>query len=409
MVKRLSTRYLRDQISEIQSDNALCVYGFFLSLAHSLSTLWWVKGGYLPLFDKLSSEAVCWPLFPFCQSLRFSTPFAAQMTIWIYFAVCLLVGVSFLNRKTLVTAYFGLLAIQATKLALLAIDYRLRMNQHYMLFFASITFLFIPHKRDTLRVLIALFYFWAGTLKLNWEWISGDDLYHPLWLFSGRGVIFACSYVILMELVLVWGLFSKRPVVFWLTFTNLIIFHLFSWPIVHFFYPLLMFCILSIYVLCKVWPSENDSTLLARIRTKQWNSTCYRWILLFCALQLIPWAFPGDSAITGEGRLYALHMFDSLTTCENVFTFKYQDGHQETLPVQFQTSARMKCDPIVMYGIAKNLCRERQDKKLSDFDVSMKTRHSDEMTLKQIVNIKNFCSSDIAYNPLWHNSWINPR
>ena len=54
-------------------------------------------------------------------------------------------------------------------------------------------FLAVPGKREALRLLLVLFYVWAGTLKLNWEWISGAGLYRPLWLIHGRAVIAACA------------------------------------------------------------------------------------------------------------------------------------------------------------------------------------------------------------------------
>ena len=56
-----------------------------------------------------------------------------------------------------------------------------------MAFWACFVYLLIPGKRDAVRLLLVLFYFWAGTLKVNWEWISGAALYRPLWFFTGGG------------------------------------------------------------------------------------------------------------------------------------------------------------------------------------------------------------------------------
>jgi hypothetical protein len=80
---------------------------------------------------------------------------------------------------------------------------------------ATFAFLVVPGKRDALRALITLCYFWAGTLKLNWEWVSGAGLYRPMWPFIGAGVVAACAYVIVLELVVSWGLLARRAWIFW--------------------------------------------------------------------------------------------------------------------------------------------------------------------------------------------------
>jgi hypothetical protein len=103
----------------------------------------------------------------------------------------------------------------------------------------------------------ALFYFWAGTLKVNWEWISGAALYRPLWFFTGRGVIVACAYVVLMELFVSWGLLARRSWIFWSAVAQLALFHVMSWAVVDFFYPILMFLLLSIVVLDRLYPVKG--------------------------------------------------------------------------------------------------------------------------------------------------------
>ena len=115
----------------------------------------------------------------------------------------------FLRRRLTLYGYLGLVALTLFKLFILALDFRLRRNQHYMALWITGAFLLVPGRREALRLLLVLFYFWAGTLKLNWEWLSGAGLYRPLWLIHGRELIMAaCAYVIVMELVLAWGLLS---------------------------------------------------------------------------------------------------------------------------------------------------------------------------------------------------------
>ena len=49
------------------------------------------------------------------------------------------------------------------------LDYRLRQNQYYMFLWVNLAYLTVPvpAKRKSLQVLIALFYLWAGVLKVN--------------------------------------------------------------------------------------------------------------------------------------------------------------------------------------------------------------------------------------------------
>src|SRR5436309_1795448 len=169
---------------------------------------------------------------------------------------------------------------------------------------------------DALRVLVTLFYFWAGTLKLNWEWISGAGLYRPMWPFSGGGVVAACAYVIVLELGVAWGLLAGRAWIFWAAFAQFLVFHALSWQVVGFFYPLLMFAILAIFPLSRLVPPRDppEGLLTALCRGREvWP--VYARAALLPLLQLIPYAFPGDRTLTGQGRLYALHMFDARATC----------------------------------------------------------------------------------------------
>src|SRR3989454_23785 len=154
---------------------------------------------------------------------------------------------------------------------------------------ASFASLFVPGKRDGLRVLVTLFYFWAGSLKLNWEWISGAGLYRPIWPFSGVGVVAACVYVIVLELGVAWGLLAKRAWIFWAAFAQFFLFHALSWQVVGFFYPLLMFAILTIFPLIPLLaPREPPDGLLVSLWRGRARRSVYAIAALFSMLQLVP-------------------------------------------------------------------------------------------------------------------------
>ena len=54
--------------------------------------------------------------------------------------------------------------------------------------------------------MVVLFYFWAGLLKFNSEWLSGAALYKKPWLLPTGALPLACAYVLALETVFSWGL-----------------------------------------------------------------------------------------------------------------------------------------------------------------------------------------------------------
>src|SRR2546427_11748096 len=301
----------RAQIAEIERDAALRWYGVAMAFLHLVTSLYWVDHR-IAAFVHAEAEPICWPLVPECGALRVLSPTGVTLLLRAYFAVAVGTGLLFASRRLVAWAYASLVLVNALKLAIMLLDYRLRMNQHYMAFFATFAYLFVPAKRDGLRVLVTLFYFWAGTLKLNWEWISGAGLYRPMWPFSAMAIVVACVYVIGLELVVAWGLLARRAWIFWAAFAQLLVFHALSWQVVGFFYPLLMFAILAIFPLSRaVAPTDPPGGLLAALWTGRARPSVYVTAVGFSLLQLAPYTLPGDPALTGEGRLYALHMFDA--------------------------------------------------------------------------------------------------
>jgi len=55
-----------------------------------------------------------------------------------------------------------------------------------MLNWIVLAYLFFPGKRVLLRHLLVSLYFWAGILKLDWEWLSGVALYNQDRLSASR-------------------------------------------------------------------------------------------------------------------------------------------------------------------------------------------------------------------------------
>jgi hypothetical protein len=403
---------------EIADDPALRAYAAVLTLLHALTAFWFIDGNFSSLLAH-DNAAICWPLLPDCERFRVLSAPQLDLVFRLYGLAAVLVAVTFLSKRRTVVALAGLLALTLVKVCLLALDFRLRRNQHYMALAATAVFLFVPRKRQGVGVLIVLFYFWAGTLKLNSEWLSGRGLYRPLWLFSGRGVIAACAYVVVMELGMVWGLLARRKWLFWASLGQVILFHIMSWSVVGYFYPLVMFGILAIFPLTRLWPSEgppprrpSPSSVPERMKASLGAVSPSTWgvLLAFSALQLVPHLYPGDTALTGEGRLFALHMFDARVQCEAQATLHMADGRAVSVDLQGQ-GGRTACDPIVIAGAARNLCRERNAAALSfvDLDVDLRSHRTTDPVAHQVMAVSSFCARSPQYHPFTHNSWIEVR
>ena len=146
---------------------------------------------------------------------------------------------------------------------LYSLDYRLRLNQTYMFGWVVSRSSSRPRRKaQVLQALVALFYFWAGTLKLNAEWVTGAALYAKPFLVPAALVPAACVYVLVLEMVFVWGLFSSSPRWRWAVYAQLLLFHAVSWKVVGYFYPLLMFGLTAIFPL--VWLFAPDAGADAR-------------------------------------------------------------------------------------------------------------------------------------------------
>jgi hypothetical protein len=398
---------LSRQVEEIRADPVLRVYGAGLALINLLSVLFWRVMGEQSAMSR-AAEPICWPLVPDCQRWRWLSLGQVETLLQVFGLASAIVAALFLWRRFVPAAYAGLLALNLVKLLLLALDYRLRHNQHYMALWAAAVFLFVPGKRDALRVLIVLFYVWAGTLKLNWEWVSGTDLYRPLWFFTGAGVVVACVYVVVMELVVSWGLLASRGWVFWAAFAQVVLFHIMSWAIVDFFYPLLMFILLSIYPLVRIWPPGDRRGLLEPLLQGRLRPATYAPAVAFSLLQITPYAFPGDRTITGEGRLYALHMFDARVVCEAFAAVRSRDRTEQRVELKLTYMPRINCDPIVIFNRANNLCAGRSPlaSNVADLDLHLRARRYDDSTFHDVINVADFCGRGLRYSAFRHNQWI---
>lgn len=410
------------QIDEIRSDRVLTLYGLALAAANVLTFIHWQVQARIPLVIGREAAAFCWPFWESCHAFRISAS-GVETVLLVYLFLSLLAGFCFASKEVS-TGYWTLLLVNLIRLLIMSEDFRLRANQHYMLSWVVLGFLFVPGKRVLLQHLLVSFYFWAGVLKLDWEWLSGVALYNRDRLWVPEALVPAsCVYVVILETLLIFGLYSRRNRLFYATFAQLILFHIFSWPVVGFWYPTLMLCLLSIVAMSRLLhPPDGWVTL-------PWTPSGRQHLLhagvlgAFAFLQFVPHLFPGDPVLTGEGRLFALHMFDARVVCEANTTQHLRDGTLRENPLQTDRLAqRVRCDPIIFFDLAKNGCRQielsrrnpeseeiqqsRQYADVVDFDLSVKSRRSSDPQYHQIIDLRNFCATNPTYDMWRHNAWI---
>jgi len=112
--------------------------------------------------------------------------------------------------------------------------------------------------------------------------------------------------------------------------------------------------------------------------------------------------------LTGQGRLYALHMFDARPTCAGWADLHNADGTTTRRDLKLPLDTRIACDPIVYFNRARNLCRQRDGGRVAfvDLDLFLSARRSSDGEMKRVIDTKDFCTKGERYDPFRHNAWI---
>lgn len=382
------------QIAEVDADRALQWFGAALAVGHLLTALAWRGPRDLGVMLSAGRPAICWPFFEACAETRVVSSEVWQVVPWLYGVAAVLVVLAFVRRRTSL-AMTGLAVLTAVGLVVLLQDYRLRLNQHLMHNVAVLVFLVVPGKRRACQWIVVSFYFWAGTVKLTPDWFSGAAL-GPDGVpgVPASLVPAATAYVVALELVLVFGLFGPRKLG-WAILAQLAVFHAMSWSIVGFFYPLLMTCLLAVFPLCWHFPTDAEPDPSKRGPLIA--------VALFGVLQLLPRLAPGDPAITSHARVLSLHMFDAHLICEAHMRVHATEGRTQTVRIPTDTGPmRMRCDPIVHWGVARHTCRSP---KVEEVELYLESRRSTQSELRTVISLQDFCTRDPEFS-LWSNDWI---
>ncbi len=390
-------RYLQNSIQEILASRSLKYFGSALALTHVFSFWFWTNNGNLLLKYLRDPFRVCWPIYSQCYKYTFASDLMVHAILGIYGVLALTCFLAFLIKAFNSYAYPLLLFLFFFKLFIFFQDYRFMGNYHYMPLWVSIAYLFFPDKIRTTFFLIPLFYFFAGILKFNVEWLSSVSFTKPIAL-SAKLLEWLCAYVPFLEMLMVWGLLSKKRLIFWFTFMQLFCFHFFSYFIVGIFYPAIMACLLTVYIFVRNFELNFNEI---KMNILSLNKPSMVFLAAFVILQLPPFFYSGDSALTGEGRMFSLNMLDANVQCDDFIFLKYQNGQIREAPRKSlnQLGVRINCDPLVIFAEASTYCRSEKNRPdFIDLDLGLTAKRTSDASFQKIIEIRDFCKS---------KSWID--
>lgn len=245
--------WLGRQIREIQGSDVLIYYGAFLCAALVINAVEWIRIG------AAFREPIHWPIVSFAEALH---PYAALLT-WAMLLSAAVGVIVFALLKRADWGYGLLAAALAFKLSLFFQDYGYMGNYHLMQHWLVLAYLVWPRKTLALPLLIVVFYFFAGTLKFNDEWLTGATLLRlpPL----PMAVLTPLLYLVIpLEIAVVWFFLIGPPWARWGTLGLYVFFHVFSYWVVGYYYPAQMFASWRFFRCYGGGRSEGENTTLSR-------------------------------------------------------------------------------------------------------------------------------------------------
>jgi len=404
-VFRRLPRPISDFARSCETDRVFRSYVWCAIAMHVFALLYFAMYGLLGMLSP-DKEAICWPFFGNCWRFRLSDHQPLEVLL-AYGAIAVLTLIARAARDY-VSTWYGLALLNVWLAGIVALDYRMRSNEVYMLLWLNAVVLLWPHKRYSVPAIIVSFYWWAGTLKLNYEWLSGASLYGHLAIVPARLTWVACTYVVGMEMGIVLFLLSGRRWVRNTVLAQLAAFHLESLTQIIWFYPLLMAAVLAWFVIENAFGARaGQGTRLDQFLKGKAPVATYVLCAVFAAFQLAPYLYKGDKELTGQGRIFALHMFESRQECAVTATIHAGGQPANTVDlVVHDLPPRMVCDPLIYFDRASNICRGNQDVPGFDIDLKMVSKRSTAPQYTTIIDDPGFCSKHEKYKIFGNNSWL---
>ena len=388
-----------------RSSRALRYFIAALCFEHPFSALYWVLQ--VGAIDILSTrvEPICWPFVPGCTLLRSDS----QLWLWglgLYVAFALCVGFLAIGKRLSDPVILsGLGLITAIKYGFILLDYRFGGNYHWMHLVVSAAVVLLPRKLEAARALVVLFYVLAGMLKFTPEWLSGawadGRVSFPP---QGLPMELASCFVVIMEIVLVWGLLSREARTRLRVLVILGVFHLYSIAVVGFLYPAVMAVLLLAFLFDPESLDRGEGVAIVRGEASIWTYVAVALVLL---AQVPMKVYSKVPALTGEGRIPALIMFDGNVRCAMGRVARYVGRTEDLGRAPVPLAARILCDPVVVWNEARILCdRLAQDPEFDDLDIHLVSRQATDRGWTEIMRVRGFCTKRPHYQTWLPNTWM---
>jgi len=373
-------------VNEIGMSRALRWYGAALAMIHPLAaSVWWDLA---PAILSETRDAICQPYWTDCAMFRAGDPSVVETALLAYGFLGVICAGLFLAGRVR-PAWWSLLLLTVFKSVVIGLDFRFRANYHNLPFVVTLAFLFVPGKARFIPVLLCLNYFFAGTLKLNMEWLSGTALYAPAFV-TGRWLTILLVAVVVLELGLVWLVLARRTALFWAGFGALLSFHAFSWHIIGYIFPTTMFLLVSFL------PLARREGLPGPVFPAHW----FLWAG-FILVQCLPFIKGGDRALTAEGRTFTISMFDAFSECDTVVNARFKSRTEEAWVRRPDVRYRRHCDPLVSFHLARALCAgHSSESEFLGVDWFLVSRRRSDKAFSVIVSETDFCSKNYTYS-IW--------
>lgn len=389
-------------LQELNKNEFLKWVGIIFCLEHLLTIFFWSTERPLHLILTNPIFRICWPHWESCQYLSWNNESVRALLI-LYLALALFSIILWI-AKSYRAAILGTISTLALKNFIIVQDYRLGGNYHYIPTLLCLAFLFLPNRTRTLPFFFWMIYFTAGILKLDTQWLSGaainERLFPPIIIQIG------VWYVLVLEIIFSFFIFSKNRNLFWFFFNQIFIFHLFSWHLTRFFYPSVMLLMLAILILLR--EIETPSWSIKDVKKFFRQRPVAIAVSIFVFLQLPQYYLPGKAALTGQGRSFALIMYDGRTDCQPHLSVWRRNQVKEELPLTAPwLITRIKCDPIIYKQLAERVCQwSQKDDGVEQIDLHLPIKYENETEYRSIVSVNDICNKKLSYSNFFPNYWI---
>lgn len=394
---------MKSLLQELKTYPQLLFVGVILSFEHLITLFFWLTERPVQWVLSPSNPSVCWPLFSACADFKPSSVILG--IILAVYGLIALAAMYFWLRKNFRWGIIFLWLLVAIKCLIILQDYRLTGNYHYLPTLITVCFLLIPGRAYALTFSFFVIYFTAGLLKLNPTWVNAEAINERLLppIVNKIGV----WYVLVLELAFIFFLFSKKNRWFYFIFAQLVLFHLYSWHLTRFFYPTVMLTLLGILLVVRsTAPALGFKETFKRV----FSSVEAKLLTTFFILLQIPqYLIPGDAALTGEGRMYAMIMYDGRTQCQPYLTLWKKNKEKEEMPLQPPwLITRTKCDAMVYWRLAQNICNwTKKDASIVQVDLYVPVRYENTDEWQPLVAATDVCNKELTYSSFFPNTWIN--